>query len=495
MGKKKRRILSLILTLTMVCSVLMMPTSVQADPLMSLKGDYDAVSPITIQDNKGKIKGSIPEGESEFTIYFRLKEPREIELIPKIQYTSKDTEYNKLIGDLESTATLYHDGKKYRCYQKLEGNDPFSKLEKKTAVLTMKNRTSAVQAYCYFKQLLPAGEYELVYSMPEQVTMGARVLLEYSFTALKEAHDYYGTMIDSNTQKTARKIKVPYNYEDDMSHIGILTHEKGEVYWYKMVLPGERKFTFDLEYALYDSNKRIKIAVINAATGKIEKTYVAKTTGEWDFGEGIIEGMYDNGSFWDNTGLLLKKGTYYVKITADETDTDASFTFTPYVSRAQEPTVTYWALGKKVVKGTCQEPGGRMYALINGKKYKSKEKVGSDGKFSISIPKVKAGTKFDVYVIDAKGYYGNAKTVTVQAIPAPPKVTACKSGTKNIKGSTFAYSTVTVTYNGKTYKANTGKNKSFVITTDTTLKKGKKFTIKVRRSSGNVSKTKTYTIK
>ena len=106
MGKKKRRILSLILTLTMACSVLMMPTSVQADPLMSLKGDYDAVSPITIQDNKGKIKGSIPEGESEFTIYFRLKEPREIELIPKIQYTSKDTEYNKLIGDLESTATL-----------------------------------------------------------------------------------------------------------------------------------------------------------------------------------------------------------------------------------------------------------------------------------------------------------------------------------------------------------------------------------------------------
>lgn len=490
MGRK--RMVSFILTLVMAFGLVTMPAPVQAEGTKTVKAGYDTESGVVIKSDSGKVKGVIPKGEHDFVITFKLSKVKEITLIPKIQYMSQDAEYDKSVKDLESTATLYKDGKEYKGYQSLEGNDPFLQAERKTATIKMKNRTSSKQPYYSMKQLLEAGEYQVIFRVPEQVSAGAKILLEYEFEDIYDTEENE-RFISSNTKDTARKVSVPYRFDNFYYDVGVLTSGDPKAYWYKAVLPGERRVGFSISYTLYDADQRIKLEIIQASTGKTVKTYVIKDEEEVQE-EGMADGYYSEGTIWDEEGISLKKGTYYIKVSAMQEDTDAYFSIWNCVGRAKSPQLTYWALGKKVIKGTCQEPGARAYASINGKTYKSKEKIGADGTFTIAIPKVKAGTELDVYVIDAKGYYGASRVVKVQAIPNPPKMTSYKRGSRTLKGTTTTYSTVTVVYDGKTYTAKTGKKNYFTITTDTTLKKGKKFTVKVRRNSGNVSKTKTYTI-
>ena len=95
------------------------------------------------------------------------------------------------------------------------------------------------------------------------------------------------------------------------------------------------------------------------------------------------------------------------------------------------PNVTYWAIGKRIVKGTAEE-GSRAYAVINKKTYKAAKKTDSKGKFSIKIPNVKAGTKIKVYIKDAAGVKSYSTEVVVRKIPKAPTATLYKKGTKTI---------------------------------------------------------------
>ena len=454
--------------------------SLEEDDFTTESGSYIDAAAIK-DDNLIELKGKAQPGEHIYTVKMNLTKTVILLGTPMIQYAQKD------VKD-KTKFTLEKEGKVVSLYQIYSGETPFDELNAKTDSIMLPNHVAANTPYYMIEQILNPGTYTFTFEIPEKATDGAKIYLGLEGSVMIDEEQA------ANTKATAREIPVPtinkYNHmtydEAFSSGAGYMAGEEKE-YWYTFTLPADRYVELDMTCIVFNT-KKTAVLTLYYPDGT-EKVY-----------KGIVETDKDADGESDLISLSnmefskkLKKGTYYIKVTPGDYLGDGLFQLDVDLPRAAIPKVTYWALGKKIVKGTG-EPGSKAYAKMNGKTYYAKKKTTSDGKFSIPIPAVKAGTKIAVRVKDSLGVSSRSKTVTVRKIPKKPTLTEYKAGTKKISGKCVYNGTVTIKYNGKTYKVKSSKKGKFTVNT-AALKSGRTVKVFVRDISGNVSKTRTYKIK
>lgn len=438
-----------------------------------------------------EIKGAVEEGQTTYELKTTLAVPHHITLKPLINYNQTDEEaYNEAIKNLKTTFSVKRNRKQVNLYQYSSQTGVFDEGGEEVSEIKLQNFTDVndgenYRSFYYGNAVFPAGEYTFTYTLPEEVTKGARIYLATDGNAL---NDKDIALSKQNTKETAISLKTPRDIWEEPSIVGIFKKGSSNTFWYKFTLLGNRDVSVDVSCIQFLENPDFEMTVY-----KPDGTKQVCKTGSEDNGESNGCGYYRAFADWGYERATWPKGTYYIKIQVN-TDIDGYFGMDVNISGPGKPAVTYWAQGKKMVKGVA-EPGARAYAVVKGKTYKAAKKADANGKFSIKIPSVKAGTKIKVYFKDCNGTTSEAKTVTVKKVPNAPTATVYKKETKTIKGKTVTNGTVKVTYQGKTYKAKTGSKGAFTITTKTALKSGKTFKIRVTDVSGNVSKTKTYKVK
>jgi hypothetical protein len=134
--------------------------------------------------------------------------------------------------------------------------------------------------------------------------------------------------------------------------------------------------------------------------------------------------------------------------------------------------------------------------IKNGSTVLGKSKANSKGNFTLTVKKIKAGTKITARATDAAGKVSKTTTVTVKdkTAPSKPKVNAVDDNDKSISGKAEANSTVTVK-NGKTTLGSPKVDKSgnFKLAIKS-VKAGTKLTFTAKDAAGNVSKITTVTV-
>lgn len=479
----KKRVAAMLLALLMTVTMIDVarPTSVQAEDL------YTAKSGVTITSKGDTVRGKVPAGEKTFVINISTKANASVNFKPYISYNkSDDANYNSKIADLETKVSFYKkDGTKEMGYYWNSQNGSFVEKATKTNEFTIQNHISSSQSYGVWEKYLKKGNYQMVYTLPEEVKEGARIYLSYEISE----GDEDDVDVSVNTKQTAKVVRAGSGESDFNSYYYTLTPDGKEEYWFKVVSAGKRTLTCDFYGSNYIQNKIAKFQLYDK-NGKLVKEKVVK--GELDTEDDLEIPVYD---YMDDVNFSVSKGTYYLKMSAPNATADSYVTMDVYLERAAQPKVTYWALGKGVVKGTA-EAGSRAYAIINGKTYKAAKKTSAKGKFSIQIPKsVKAGTTISVYIVDGDGKMGDdVTTVTMQSAAKAPTV-SCKKGTKVVSGKTYPKAKVSVWYQGKKYTTTANSSGKFTVKTTKTLQAGKQVTVQVRRSSGNLSAKKAYIIK
>ncbi|MEK4963221.1 Ig-like domain-containing protein [Weizmannia sp. FSL K6-3076] len=114
------------------------------------------------------------------------------------------------------------------------------------------------------------------------------------------------------------------------------------------------------------------------------------------------------------------------------------------VTSLSKPSVQTVGDNDTVVTGTA-DPNVTVKVAVSGKEIGS-DSTDSNGSFSVSIPKQKAGTELHVYTEDSKGNQSEETVVTVQdkTAPAAPKVNEVSDASTAVKGTTEAGAKVTV---------------------------------------------------
>lgn len=114
------------------------------------------------------------------------------------------------------------------------------------------------------------------------------------------------------------------------------------------------------------------------------------------------------------------------------------------VTSLSKPSVQTVGDNDTVVTGTA-DPNVAVKVAVNGKEIGS-DSTDSNGNFSVSIPKQKAGTELHVYTEDGKGNQSEETVVTVQdkTAPAAPKVKEVSDASTVVTGTTEAGAKVTV---------------------------------------------------
>lgn len=177
----------------------------------------------------------------------------------------------------------------------------------------------------------------------------------------------------------------------------------------------------------------------------------------------------------------------YTYVSADDVDEKDT---TPPV----KPTVNEVDDNDTAVTGTT-EANASVYVRI-GSTVKSAV-ADSDGKFSVTIPKQKAGTVLKVYAEDqAKN---KSEEVTVKVIdktpPGAPVVNEVKDYDKKVTGKAEAGSKVTVKSGSKTLGESTAKtNGSYSVTMKSAQKAGTTLTVTATDKDKNVSKATKKTV-
>lgn len=478
----KKKVAAIMLALLM--TVMVIPVSTKS--LVQAEDLYTAKSGATITAKGSTLRGRIPAGEKTFVVNITTKADGMVSLKPYISYNKTgDATYDQKIANLKTkVTTLKKDGTKEMGYYWNSKNGSFVEKATRTNEFTIANQISAKQDYGIWEKYVKKGSYQMVYTLPEEVTKGARIYLAYEILqGDKEDID-----VATNTKSTAKVIRAGDGADDFNNYYYTFTYGSKDAYWFKIVSAGKRTLNCDIDGSSYISDKIVKLQLFDAK-GNVVKEKVLK--GERDADEGDAPTYL----YYDYVELSIPKGTYYLKMSAPNEKTESSINADIFLDRAAKPKVTYWAIGKGVVRGKA-EAGSIACAKINGKTYKAAKKTSAKGNFSIKIPKdVKAGTKIYVYVIDADQRLGeDGTTVKVQSVAKAPTI-VCKKGTKTVSGKTYAKATVTVWYQGKKYTKTANSDGRFAIKTKQTLQAGKKVTVQVRRNSGNLSAKKSYTIK
>lgn len=480
----KKKVAAIMLALLMTVTVIPVSTKslVQAEDLCTAK------SGATITAKESTLRGRIPAGEKTFVVNITTKVDAPVNLKPYISYNKTgDAAYDQKITNLKTkVTTLKKDGTKEMGYYWNSQNGSFVEKATRTNEFTIANQISAKQDYGIWEKYVKKGSYQMVYTLPEEVTKGARIYLSYE---IREG-DEEDIDVSTNTKSTAKVIRAGDGADDFNNYYYTFTYGSKDAYWFKIVSAGKRTLNCDIDGSSYMSDKIVKLQLFDAK-GNVVKEKVLK--GERDGEDDDIE--IPSYLYSGNVELSIPKGTYYLKMSAPNEKTESNIVADFYLERADQPKVTYWAIGKGVVRGKA-EAGSVACAKINGKTYKAAKKTSAKGNFSIKIPKdVKAGTKIYVYVIDADQRLGeDGKTVKVQSAAKAPTI-VCKKGTKTVSGKTYAKATVTVWYQGKKYTKTANSDGRFAIKTKQILQAGKKVTVQVRRNSGNLSEKKSYTIK
>lgn len=432
-----------------------------------------------------EIKGVVEEGQVTYELETNLALPHAVSIWPIINYNKTDDEaYNKAIADLESSFTITKDGVPVEFYQH---DDEASEFDENDPVVSEMKMKDYVDGYVksYIANIVTGpGTYRFTFSLPKEVTEGARIYFATAGVSLNSKDTYLNSQ---GEQEEAAKLKVPRDSLDDKGLVGIFKKGSRNTFWYRFTLPAKRKVNFSVEGMQLTQDVAFDLTLYQPDGST--KVYHSRKD-YYNTGDDDAEGWY-----WTGAGInrSLEKGTYYVKIQATN-DADGYYFAEVDINGPSRPKVTYWALGQKVVKGTA-EPGSRAYAVIGGKTYKASKKTDAKGNFTVKIPSVKAGTKIKVYIKDSSGVKSSSRTVIVKKIPKAPTAKIYKKGTKVIKGKAIAYGTVTVSYQGKKVSAKADEENDFTIKTRDTLRQGKSFKIYVRDISGNVSKVRTYKIK
>lgn len=109
--------------------------------------------------------------------------------------------------------------------------------------------------------------------------------------------------------------------------------------------------------------------------------------------------------------LTLDKGVYYLPISTGGEGYDFCFkyTVTPVV-KEYKPTLNKYKVGDTKISGKCI-PDSKVYVKINNKTYI--DTTTPNGTFTVSVPKLKKGTKVSVYLRDVEFIKSLTNTVTV----------------------------------------------------------------------------------
>ncbi|MEZ0117633.1 UNVERIFIED_ORG: hypothetical protein ABRZ91_001590 [Heyndrickxia coagulans] len=114
------------------------------------------------------------------------------------------------------------------------------------------------------------------------------------------------------------------------------------------------------------------------------------------------------------------------------------------VTSLSKPSVQTVGDNDTVVTGTA-DPNVTVKVAVSGKEIGS-DSTDSNGSFSVSIPKQKAGTELHVHTEDGKGNQSEETVVTIQdkTAPAAPKVNEVSDASTAVKGTTEAGAKVSV---------------------------------------------------
>ncbi|MCR2821444.1 Ig-like domain-containing protein [Lederbergia panacisoli] len=159
-----------------------------------------------------------------------------------------------------------------------------------------------------------------------------------------------------------------------------------------------------------------------------------------------------------------------------------------------KPVVSSVGDNDTTVKGTA-ETGATVYVKV-GATSVGKVDVASNGTFSVTIPKQKAGTKLTVYAEDKAGNQGPSVTVTVadKTPPAKPVVSSVSDKDTTVKGTAEVGATVYVKAGSKSLgKAVASSSKSFSITIPK-QKAGTKLTVYAVDKANNQGSSVTVTV-
>ncbi|WP_406845974.1 Ig-like domain-containing protein [Bacillus safensis] len=188
--------------------------------------------------------------------------------------------------------------------------------------------------------------------------------------------------------------------------------------------------------------------------------------------------------------LNLKKGKYYIVVEPRHWDGVSSQTYRLKASYPDKtPSINTVTDQSTNIVGNA-ETNAKVFAYIGQKKLGSTN--AKKGKYSIKIPKQKAGTLITVYLVDSNGARSGSKTIKVldRTPPAIPSVNKITKNTTVITGKGEKYATVYVYHkNKKLGTAKLNKNGQFKVK----IKKQKKnalITVYLKDAAGNKSKSK-----
>ena len=176
-----------------------------------------------------------------------------------------------------------------------------------------------------------------------------------------------------------------------------------------------------------------------------------------------------------------------ISVVAEVTVKDVTGPTAPVVNEVTDTSTT--------VSGTA-EPGSSI-AIKAGTLVIGTGTTTNEGKYSISIPKQKAGLKLAVTAMDTKGNISSVKEITVKDVTAPtlPVVTEVTDASTNVTGTAEAGSSITIKTGTTVIGTGSTTNEGKYSVTISKQKAGTKLAITATDAAGNTSEVKEVTVK
>jgi hypothetical protein len=199
-----------------------------------------------------------------------------------------------------------------------------------------------------------------------------------------------------------------------------------------------------------------------------------------------------------------KAGTYYVPVIDagglyENTEDDLYLILTKFVDDVDDvapskPTVNMVGDNSSVVKGKAEADSTVIVKV--GNTQIGSAKASSNGNFSVTIKKQKAGTTLTVYAKDSAGNISEGTSIKVVDVTPPSKPTVNKVNNKDkvVTGKAEANSKVTVKAGSKVLGTATATSKGTFSVSIKVQKAGTKLTITAKDGAGNVSKSASTTV-
>lgn len=222
-------------------------------------------------------------------------------------------------------------------------------------------------------------------------------------------------------------------------------------------------------------------------TGKTEKgAYVTVKIGSW---KAPAKRADAKGYF--KVTIPRQKAGKKISVTAADASKNVSKAKTVTVLDKTAPSVsTVNPVSDKSTAVSGKTEAGAAVTVAIGS-WKSKVKLAdAKGKFTVTIPKQKAGTKLNVTAKDKAGNVSAAKSLVVldKTAPAAPKVNPVVDGATEVTGNAEANSTITIkVVNTVVGTVKTDKNGTFKVTFQEALTAGTKLSVTATDAAKNIS--------